>query len=475
MQGHQCSSGKHFRRENRMNKIILAGIILGVIATSGCEPEKSYEVTLNPRGDVIERTVQIFCQNNTASSDDATHRDCNRDETAAIAESYKNADITNDGESHIVRGAFYNSMPNDIGGAGWYQNISTTLGNAGFYMERFRGHDDIADAVEKKLQAADQLTDLIIGWCRAQFKSEPESKKLIRFLDQNVRRDLQNAGIYSWTIARFHADKSEGDEFIAYLGPYIIERGYLKSEEAFKYLWGSPSEEEVCLSLQRLFAKKMGVKGKKLLPRSLALFNNAQAVKDSWSRYLCRTDLYQRQLRNWKERLAKNPGETKPDPTSISEKLFDTIFESGNSRPDTLTVRLLLPFAPMDTNGVWDEAARQVVWKARLEARNENNNLPVSCYAGWASPQEDFQKAHFGGMFLVNNDLREYCIWRSSLDANNGAEWDNYLSKLRPDDDAVNQLKQFRFTTERSSINGSILNLDKGKNLIISALQRNRR
>jgi len=87
-----------------------------------------------------------------------------------------------DGQRYLARGEFAGPLPNDVGGVGSYTNLVTSLGDAGFYMERFRGNDDLVARTTRQFAAADKITDLIIGWTRAEFGRERGYKKLRNFL-----------------------------------------------------------------------------------------------------------------------------------------------------------------------------------------------------------------------------------------------------------------------------------------------------
>ena len=106
--------------------------------------------------------------------------------------------LTNDGLRYIARGEFTNELPADVGGAGAYTHLTNSLGEAGFYVERFRGNDDLAGMTERRFKAADQLADLFIGWSRMELGQEPGYDQLHQFLDADFRRDLKNLGAYLW-------------------------------------------------------------------------------------------------------------------------------------------------------------------------------------------------------------------------------------------------------------------------------------
>jgi len=64
-------------------------------------------------------------------------------ELAAITALYPANNLINVGNRYTIQGEFSNELPNDVGGAGAYNHLTNSLGEAGFYMERFRGNDDL--------------------------------------------------------------------------------------------------------------------------------------------------------------------------------------------------------------------------------------------------------------------------------------------------------------------------------------------
>ena len=153
-------------------------------------------------------------------------------ELAAITALYPAQGLTNDGQRYIARGEFTNELPDDVGGAGAYTNLTTSLGEAGFYVERFRGNDDLAGMTERRFKAADQLADLFIGWSRMELGREPGYDKLRQFLDVDFRRDLKNLGAYWWEGQLAGSYKTNAsEEFTVRFGQYLFERGYFTMGE----------------------------------------------------------------------------------------------------------------------------------------------------------------------------------------------------------------------------------------------------
>jgi hypothetical protein len=72
----------------------------------------------------------------------------------------------------------------------------------------------------------------------------------------------------------------------------------------------------------------------------------------------------------------------------------------------------------------------------------------VFCYAAWSEPEAAFQKEHFGRVILRGDELMSYCLWRAGLPARRIAEWDAFLSSLRPEENIQTKLDAFHFSDE---------------------------
>lgn len=203
-----------------------------------------------------------------------------------------------------------------------------------------------------------------------------------------------------------------------------------------------------------------------------------KAIENSWNNYLAGTDSYHAKLRSWKEDKIIDPQAKKPEPSNVLDPLISTLIETGDlvSGKNLLTVRLSLPSEPLRTNGKWDEAEKQVVWKSGLAGKDQISSSPVFCYADWVAPREDFQKAHLGSVSLTGEKLLAYCRWRTSLEEKKAVEWEQFLTNLMPGADATNKMNNFRFAGEPEQIdaNGLKRDSDIGKELIGAALKASR-
>ena len=177
----------------------LPGLALMVLLVTGC-PHNEYTVELKPQGNRIERTL-VFYRADGADTNTGlpNYQSFDTNELAAIAAWYPAA-LTDEGERHLARGMFTDKLPDDVGGAGAYLHLTTSLGETGFYSERFRGNDNLVGLLQRRFEAADRLTDLFVGWSQAELGQEPGYGPLRQFLDENFRHDLKNLAAYLWLV-----------------------------------------------------------------------------------------------------------------------------------------------------------------------------------------------------------------------------------------------------------------------------------
>jgi hypothetical protein len=429
--------------------LVLAAMALVV---TGC-PHNQYIVQLKPQGNRIERTLVFYCEDgvNTNTST-PNYQAFNADELAAITALYPAQSVTNDGGRYIARSEFTNELPADVGGAGVYTNLTTSLGEAGFYVERFRGTDDLAGMSERRFKAADRAADLMVGWSRMELGRERGYDKLRQFLDVDFRRDLKNLSAYCWEgqlVSTYKTNASE--EFVVRFGQYLFERGYFKIGEIpglFRDMSGGDSQA-LLRPIQRLVARKMGVPDTEPVPASLAFLADETTMEKSFYKYLAGTAQYRAKLKQWKADKKLKPDTKKPEPSEVGDDAVAGLIEFDLfGQPDHLAVRLSLPAAPVHSNGRWDEALKQVVWETDIEERTNASHFPFSCYASWAQADQAYQTEHFGKVVLTGDELTQYCLWRSSQEKQRGDEWDAFLAGLQPGSELVKKLDAFRFPDE---------------------------
>ncbi|MDR3459863.1 MAG: hypothetical protein P4N60_20735 [Verrucomicrobiae bacterium] len=433
---------------------------------TGC-PHNDYTVELKPTAHGVERTLTFYRVDGNSSNGVPNYQGFPSNELVAITKAYPANTVIRDGQRHIAKAEFSGAMPKDVGGAGAYTNYVTSLGESGFYSERFRGDDDLAGRTLKQFHAADQLTDLVIGWSKTEFGHERGYKKLRKFLDEDFRHDLKNAGEYFKMAAASNlSDTNTPEEFTVRFFQYLVERGYLKLSDLPKLplIASSAEADEVPRLIQRLVAEKMEIPAAGPMPKSLGILTNNSALEKSWGQYMARTDLYRAQRNAWEEKRKKDPDLKEPKPGDATEGLTsDLLGIPGDlgGETDHLTVKLALKHAPDHSNGKWQDG--RVVWEMDLE---HDRPLPVLCYASWNDPDETFQKAHFGRRLLEGDELAHYNLWRSGLSQPGGEAWDNFLAGLQPGPGLKEKIQGFRLTNDAEP-------LDVGCNLLTDALTSN--
>ena len=455
-----------------MKRLLLAlfPALLCVLVT-GC-PHNEYTVELKPNGNLIERTLVFYRteEGNTNSPSFPSNQ------LAAITRIYPAGSVKTNGGKFVAEGEFSGALPDDVGGAGSYTNFPTSFGDAAFYTERFRGDDDLAVKTTRQFRAADQLTDLVIGWSRIEFGRERDYKKLRKFLDEDFRRDLKNAVQYFQigAVVSF-SDTNAPGEFLARFCQYLYERGYLKLTDAPDvYLilntGGGDSSPRILRLVQRLAAEKLGVVATNPLPKSLAILTDPAALEKSWEQYLAKTDLYRAQVKEWEFKKKTDPKLTEPKPLDAPDDLMADLLGGfgGGGESDHLTVKLRLARAPIQTNGKWQDG--QVVWSADLGA---DRPLPAFCYAQWSNPDAPFQSAHFGSVILDGDKLSDYCLWQNGLEENQARNWETFLAGLQPDTELRNKIEAFQFTPGVIPATTGTNQLNLGRKLLLDALGTN--
>jgi hypothetical protein len=444
------------RRKDSLDLRLPILVTVTALLVTGC-PHNQYVLELKPQGDRLDRTLVFYCEDDVNTNTGApNYQPFGARKLAAITSLYSAQGLTTDGERHVAHGQFTNEMPNDVGGAGAYMNLTTSLGEAGFYVERFRGNDDLAGTIEQRLKVAEGVADLVVGWAQAELGQAKGYEKLRQFLEVDLRRDLMNLGTY-WCEAQFAAIyTTNGYELFAVrFGQYLAERGYFKVADIpglFRDI--SAEDSQALLSrIQRLVARKMGVLDTEPVPASLAFLGNSTTLDESLNKYLAGTDSYRAKLKKWEEEKKLKPAAAKPEPYQVMrDRLGDLVEFDLFGHSDHLTVHLSLPAAPVHSNGRWDPALKRVSWETEIEDGTNGFHVPFSCYAGWAQGNQEFQEKHFGKVALTGDELLDYGLWRTSQEAGRGAEWDAFLESLQPGSGLVKTLDAFRFSDEPNQV-----------------------
>jgi hypothetical protein len=198
-------------------------LVLPALLLAGCDHD-CYEIEIRPAGDGFSR--QLTCWH-VGGEKDREVRPLGSQEIARLAKLYAAQKTIEGGKKDVFTGRFAGNTPADVGGAGSYSTLDSPLGRTFWYVERFRGNDDLESQLAERREAADRLADLLVGWLRSELGDDAARGCMKQFLDHDLRRDLKNLGLYEWTAeARKGHDNDPGSEFLARLALYLAERGY---------------------------------------------------------------------------------------------------------------------------------------------------------------------------------------------------------------------------------------------------------
>lgn len=433
----------------RLVPCLLAAFML--CGYSDCD-HNQFELELKPAGDVLER--KLTCKRLGYENDQEVIREFPADVLARIAKGYPERLSPADALTHVFQGRFTGAQPSDLGGAGQYLRLTSQLGAASVYTERYCGDDDQNKQLDRSRVALDRLVDHAIGWFNKELSGQPGLTRLRVFMGRELRSDLQNVLLLAALAVRV-ADYNEGgaEEMAARIGQLLIERGYVPPERAAEVISGVYRVElndrapELMGYVQRLAARKMGLADDKPVPAALGFLADAERAEKSFEAYLASTEAYQLLLERWQGERNKNPDASRPEPTTVVEPLFSDLlpFEifASSSR---LEARLVLPVKPFASNGEWQGEQGPLRWSKTAICKELG--LPTYLYAAWSEPDREAQRLRFGKLALQGQDLAEYVVWRNGLGEAEGRQWDAFVAALKPGQDLLARLQRFRFAGE---------------------------
>ncbi len=427
--------------------------LLLVAAAGGCSTYY-YEIVLRPDGDAIERQLTCWKQRyNTAVIEDFP-----RDRLEKIATAYAAVPAAKLNQKHSFSGRFIGQMPHDVGGSGTYTRWTTPFGVTAAYMERFGGNDDIARQIEDGRQATNRIVDLGIGWLETELAGQPNWQDLRRFLDTQVRHDLENLSctlfVEVGAVQELETDapapkKNAEGTFGSTtswmrLWQYLVERGYVEPRDLPSIV--RSDEQSFFPWLERLVARRLGLTADVPKPAAMAFLANTKAAEASLDRYLRTTPEFHKLERAWQEEKKANPEKSPPEPGQVFGELFGDAFLKISFNDNTqLKITLACGEAPSETNGIWDEDERQVYWRT---TKKGDWGLPTFVFAMWSVALPEAQINQFGKVVLTGENLSAYVMWYHGLSKHEAAEWDAMLATLHPGPDLLASLKAFRFSSD---------------------------
>ena len=440
-------------------------LLLGFTLCLGGCPFDRYQIEMSSQNGELTRTLTVSHVEGVKPEEGRPPRvelgTFDAEKLAALQKLYPRRVETDREGLHRFQGVFRERTPADVGGAGFHQHFTTSLGSMTIYTERFRGDDDLAGQIAAAHGAVDQTVELLIGWFETEMADEPRLGALREFMDTKLRADLKNMATYIWAfhLARrdVHKEKAEllaVEMIIRYLH-YLAERGYLTGEEVPRWVRLLLTEEQrhskgdaVMGRIQRLVADRMGLGADEPIPASLAFLADYETTAASAMHYLATTPEHTQKLAQWRE--THDPNDTDASPPEPLDVLVNLAMETPSltiegDGDDRVEVAFHLNAPPIWTNGRWDAKKKHVAWSTTL---GDAAGAPPLLYVIWSVPDQTFQVEHFGKVLLSHEELLEYCLWHAGLSRAEGKQWDALLNGLKPGDSAMETLRVFRFEHE---------------------------
>lgn len=428
--------------------------ILGILCC-GCV-RHSYEIEMSLEN---EGTVQRRISGWKGKPETKVPFPLPQDEQARLSAAYGGVEVINVANKSVVEGTFDGRLPSELGGFGRMVHWSTSLGDLWAYTERFRGQDEPLRLLEARMAAIDRLTELLAEWAESEIADEESRHRISRFLTTDFRRDLHNLSLYASMAPAKAVASEDGNsslgvtEILLRIELYLHERNYLTTDmlPRFVRVWNSPAPNEDALKLLvSSLNHRLNLPADSFIEQLIPAFRSPAALEDSLNTFLRSTPEYEAKIAH--QRNQSVPDSHQSQPIAI---LGDLLFEGFGIRlanHDHLVVRFRLPEQPFATNGLWNEDGT-VEWSDTLEIPGEGPLRPAAtfCFAVWSRPKEDFQKDRFGRTLLIGKALGEYVVWRRSLTAAEGHEWDAFLTTLTAGQNPALQLEAYHQKAETNA------------------------
>jgi hypothetical protein len=444
----------HKEKEVAMFKYICVSLVILSVLIVGCD-EEQYSIEMKPYEEGVERTF-VF-------SGELSEQQ--RERLSALYEEQL--------DPCTFSGVFSESLPNDVGGAGFYLTFTSNMGGAFSYSERFRGDDDLNYPLENVQLLGDRVADFLIGWLEYELGDDPAFIVVREFCDYDLRYDVKNLLTYLWLseILQRYGDTA-AEEIKIRAKNYLLERGYLHPKEMEFFIQRfNMNTEEILQVMRRFIAEKLGYSCPHAIPDCLEFLSDSERAGASAKRYIHSTASFEAA---WEaKKRDQNDPQAEPPDVEVGDFIvgeLDVPLFHGSS--DKIEVRLTCNCRPFSTNGAWDDQSGQIVWSSSLASDNELGNL---FYASWSEPNQTFQQEHFGCVMLSDKLLSEYCIWRAALDQSHAEEWDAFVLSLSPGEHLEWQVSDFRFSdyiTHANEVGAVPVDLAaKPRDLIIAGLK----
>jgi len=411
-----------------MRRKFLLILALGFWALAGCE---EYEYTIEMCFEDGRIVRKVICSENMP------------DEIRAKLKKIYEKQI----DQNTFEGSFTGRLPQDVGGFGNCIHLSSPMGEAYIYHERFRGKDEQAKDLQHAFASVDKLLDLVIEWLEMELSDHPNFAKLKTFCTTQLRSDLKNICTYTWLGSRV-SDPNNNEAPIRIL-QYLYEREYFTLDDIARLVTSVEDEQVYFAFARRFIAQKIGYENEEAVAKELSFLANEENILKSVQQFISTSDTIKKIVQ---DNPKKGNKEAPTEPNAIIELVMkqyeielDTFFIDIFPTYDQVNVTLTLPHEPYETNGQWDEEKRQLTWSRKIR-RDKQVEIPFLCYAAFTQPNEDYQKKHFGKTILKNEELTLYSFWHKGLTVTQQQEWDQYLDQIKNIATLDEKLKAFRFS-----------------------------
>ncbi len=437
-----------FRGSHGIHKAVTYFLLAPLLLLGGCK-STHYELELHPQEDKLQRQLKTWAN----SSKEGEFGTLSQETIGRIAGVYQAAVPEELNIELEFSAAFGPEMPQDIGGAGWYNYWPSSMGALYSYVEQFGGNENLSIGLDRGMLAIDRLLLVLTLWLEVEFDDARDLEQMTAALNNEIRSDLRNIFLLTWLEEASPNGVFDDEELLLRLAQYVSNHGYFKPAD-MPQLHRAISEldddnDEFLLALIiRGFAARMEVAAEDALPPSLdALGNDWKSYAKSFEEFVESSEEIQILANKWAAEDGSNIGldeEGKIDLDSLTNRfLLVDLFPTGSR--SSLDVALHLPRKPFETNGDWNDEAGVVAWSEHIADDEDAIELPASLFAFWVVPAAEFQEQRFETIVIDGEDLVEYALWSNSLSLKQRTEWEALLEGLDAESDAVSELRNFRF------------------------------
>ncbi|MBN1795152.1 MAG: hypothetical protein JW804_00615 [Sedimentisphaerales bacterium] len=402
--------------------LVISFVLLFVF---GCE-EYEYLIEMTPVENGLQRKINCM-------------GDFQPEQLKRISELYNNKKIAG---NHFI-GVFEGKLPDDVGGAGFYSRISTEMGTAHTYSERFGGKDDLKKTIGEISDSVNKIVNFFCGWLDYEFGHDPDLNKLRDFCQNRLRYDAENFALNLW-LCKWQAEivENESSDFTMQLIHHLIEHDYIELSDIYNFNDSNNNEQSKKL-ICKILAKKSGLT-EEIVHKKFNRFFDEKIFEKSLNSYYKTTSIY-KQLWEKKKLEESDPNTEPPDFDDFIEDEIKIHFNIW-SPVHKIQVVIKCTEEPFETNGDWDANDLKLTWSGTV---NDNIIIPLHVYCFWSNPDKAFQQEHFGKIILSNQALTEYCAWQANLDEGKAKQWSQFLKTLKPDDSLKSNIEKFYFSDEK--------------------------